>query len=480
MFPGGLAGTALMLLRVSASITSLFSAYGSVHGQATWHWWALIPLALALCAGVFTRFVAPLIIAIQLLGFHAMGAEPAVVRRLTTGCPRARTHRPRGLFIGCPALWPPPIGLRSPRLTPATFIDRTILWFSVRWMRSNARARTLHAIDFAPSGVNPEGWRYATRRIQCIEIVAGSATGGTHGLRDRRGSFGPRMVRRTGRRRMAHAILRFPRRILAQPRSLLPGCLLLDLQLPDGGLELQAGLAERRELPIIFMTAQTNIPMTVRAMKAGAVDVLTKPFSGDTLSSVIRSALERSRSKLAHAETIESLDVVTASIAFDLKQSLCGIVTNANACLRMLAADPPECESARETVRRTIRDSNRALEVVYWNRDPLWSEGATTESVDLNEATREVLTLLSSELEDTSVIVRIEFAQDLPLVASNRVQLQQAILNLARNALDARRTVNDRPGELLVRSELGRTRCRAPDVHRHGSRSGSQFFLLTA
>ena len=66
-----------MLLRVSASITSLFSAYGSVHGQATWHWWALIPVAVALCAGVFTRFVAPLIIAIQLLGFHGMGAEPA-------------------------------------------------------------------------------------------------------------------------------------------------------------------------------------------------------------------------------------------------------------------------------------------------------------------------------------------------------------------------------------------------------------------
>jgi hypothetical protein len=76
VFPGGLAGLALVLLRVSASITSLFIAYGSVHDQATWHWWALIPLAMALCAGVFTRFVAPLIIAIQLLGFHAIGVEP--------------------------------------------------------------------------------------------------------------------------------------------------------------------------------------------------------------------------------------------------------------------------------------------------------------------------------------------------------------------------------------------------------------------
>jgi len=83
---------------------------------------------------------------------------------------------------------------------------------------------------------------------------------------------------------------------LVQPRSLLPGCLLLDLHLPDGALELQARLADRSELPIIFTTAHVNIPMAVRAMKAGAVDVLTKPFSDDSLSSVIRGALERSRS----------------------------------------------------------------------------------------------------------------------------------------------------------------------------------------
>ena len=81
----------------------------------------------------------------------------------------------------------------------------------------------------------------------------------------------------------------------AQPRSLQPGCLLLDLQLPDGGLELQARLADRPELPIIFTTAHMNIPMAVRAMKAGAVDVLSKPFSDDSLSSVIRESLERSR-----------------------------------------------------------------------------------------------------------------------------------------------------------------------------------------
>src|SRR4029453_2175912 len=96
-------------------------------------------------------------------------------------------------------------------------------------------------------------------------------------------------------------------------------------------------------------------------------------------------ALHRLRSKLAHVETIESLDMVTASIAFDLKQSLCGIVTNANACLRMLAADPPKVESARETVRRTIRDSNRALEVVTRFATLFGTEGPTHDSVALNQ-----------------------------------------------------------------------------------------------
>ncbi len=164
--------------------------------------------------------------------------------------------------------------------------------------------------------------------------------------------------------------------------------------------------------------------------------------------------LHRLCSKLARVETIKGLAVVTASIAFELKQSLCGIVTNTNACLRMLAADPPRFEPAWETLRRAIRDSNRALEAVTRFETLFGREAASTESVDLNEAAREVLALLWSELEDSGVTVRIELARDLPLVVGDRLALQQAILNLARNALDAMRTVNDRPRELLVRSEL--------------------------
>ena len=98
--------------------------------------------------------------------------------------------------------------------------------------------------------------------------------------------------------------------------------------------------------------------------------------------------LDGLRSRLERVETIKSRGVATDSIAFELRQSLCGIVTNANACLRMLAADPPKFESARETMRRAIRDGNRALEAVA-TLEALERQGAPTGSAVLNEGTRE-------------------------------------------------------------------------------------------
>ena len=157
--------------------------------------------------------------------------------------------------------------------------------------------------------------------------------------------------------------------------------------------------------------------------------------------------------ELAHVARISSLGVLTASIAHEVNQPLSGIVTNAGTCLRMLAADPPNVDGARETARRTIRDGNRASEVVtrlralYGKKDPM------IESVDLNEAAREVLALSLSELQRNRILVRQELADGLPLVAGNRVQLQQVILNLLRNASDAMSTVDDRPRQLLIRTE---------------------------
>ena len=178
----------------------------------------------------------------------------------------------------------------------------------------------------------------------------------------------------------------------------------------------------------------------------GAVQDVTERRSSE-------EALSKARSELAHVARITSLGVLTASIAHEVNQPLSGIVTNASTCLRMLAADPPNLDGARETARRTIRDGNRASEVVSRLRALFRKKEPTIESVDLNEATREVVVLSSSELQRNRVILQQELADDLAAVAGDRVQLQQVILNLLRNASDAMSAVDDRPRQLLIRTE---------------------------
>jgi signal transduction histidine kinase len=118
--------------------------------------------------------------------------------------------------------------------------------------------------------------------------------------------------------------------------------------------------------------------------------------------------------------------------------------------MRMLATDPPNVDGAREATRRTIRDGNRASEVTSRLRALYSKKESATEWVDLNEATREVLSLSLSELQRYGVILRSELAENLPLVKGDRVQLQQVILNLVRNASEAMSAVDDRPRELLI------------------------------
>ena len=163
-------------------------------------------------------------------------------------------------------------------------------------------------------------------------------------------------------------------------------------------------------------------------------------------------ALGKARSELAHVARVMSLGALTASIAHEVNQPLSGIITNASTCMRMLEADPPNIDGARETVRRTIRDGHRAADVITRLRALFGQQEALTERVDLNDATREVIALSLSELQANRVILRVELANDLPAVTGDRVQLQQVILNLLRNASDAMRSVDDRPRQLLIKT----------------------------
>jgi len=206
------------------------------------------------------------------------------------------------------------------------------------------------------------------------------------------------------------------------------------LQMPDGSIKY------------LHMVAHGTRDEDGRLEYIGAVqDVTVRRLS--------EQALGKAQSELAHVARISALSTLTASIAHEVNQPLSGIITNASTCLRMLAADPPDLDGARETARRAIRDGNRASEVIARVRTLFTKKELANESVDLNGATREVTALLLGELQRNRVSLQLELAQDLPTVTGDRIQLQQVILNLVRNASDAMAAVDDRPRQLLIRTQ---------------------------
>jgi PAS domain S-box-containing protein len=240
-----------------------------------------------------------------------------------------------------------------------------------------------------------------------------------------------------------------------------------DLITPDELREEAEGLVQR-----MVETGEVAAVETVRRSKNGArvpVSLICVPVSsndGGTIGYVIYRDLTETKRlqeqqrryhaiqlELAHANRVATLGQLSASIAHELNQPLTGIITNCGTCSRMLASEPPNLEGAREAVRRTLRDGNRASDVIARLRALFNKTGPACEAVDLNEAAREVIALSLEELRNRRVIVRAEFADDLHAVTADRVQLQQVVLNLLRNAVDAMSTVDDRPRELLIRTE---------------------------
>jgi len=164
-------------------------------------------------------------------------------------------------------------------------------------------------------------------------------------------------------------------------------------------------------------------------------------------------ALHQREQELSAAMQVATLAQLSASIAHEISQPLSGILTNASTGLRMLSGESPNVEGALETARRTIRDAHRAAEVIARLRALFAQKNGATEAVDLNEAIREVITLLRSQIQAGSVNLRTEFHDDLPTVVGDRIQLQQVILNLLVNAIEAMSEIDDRPRQLLVRTE---------------------------
>jgi PAS domain S-box-containing protein len=159
------------------------------------------------------------------------------------------------------------------------------------------------------------------------------------------------------------------------------------------------------------------------------------------------------QAQLAHVTRVTTLGEMTASVAHEINQPLAGIATNANASLRWLARDSPNLAEAREAISRIIRDTNRASDVISRIRALFKKAPAATETVDINEVIQEALTLTQAELQRNRVSSRIQFANDLPMVVGDKIQLQQVILNLVVNAIEAMSGVAGGARELCVSSQ---------------------------
>jgi C4-dicarboxylate-specific signal transduction histidine kinase len=180
---------------------------------------------------------------------------------------------------------------------------------------------------------------------------------------------------------------------------------------------------------------------------------LTGAVQDVTESRKAEEAINEVRSELSYVTRITSLGVLTASIAHEVNQPLAGIVTNASTCLRVLNTEPPNLEVAKDTARRMIRDANRAADVIVRLRALFSRKPPLIEPVDMNEVATEVIALAFSEIQRARVSVTTEFGKALPTVAGARVQLQQVIMNLLRNAIEATSAVESRPARIVIRTE---------------------------
>ena len=168
-----------------------------------------------------------------------------------------------------------------------------------------------------------------------------------------------------------------------------------------------------------------------------------------------QDALDRLRSDLAHVSRVNTLGQMAASIAHEINQPLAGIVINGNASLRWLAGESPNLHEAREATRRIVRDGQRAGDVIARLRSLFQRSGSLKERLDINDVVLEVVAITRGEVQKAGVMIRTQRQDDLPSVTGDRVQLQQLVLNLIMNAVEAMSSVEDRLREIVVSTGLG-------------------------
>jgi C4-dicarboxylate-specific signal transduction histidine kinase len=181
-------------------------------------------------------------------------------------------------------------------------------------------------------------------------------------------------------------------------------------------------------------------------------------FVGTVMDLTERRQTEEERQAIAHAHRITTMGQLTASIAHEVNQPIAAVVTNAEAALRWVDKEPPDLQEVREALARIVRDGRRAGEVFGGIRALIAKAPPRKDRLDINNMILEVIALTHSEIRRNGVALQTRLAPDLPLIRGDRVQLQQAVLNLILNAVESLSGISEGSRDLLISSEGGADR----------------------
>jgi PAS domain S-box-containing protein len=195
---------------------------------------------------------------------------------------------------------------------------------------------------------------------------------------------------------------------------------------------------------------RTYTPLRSTSNEVNAALVISRDLTEHMLAV---EALQKVQAELAHVTRVTTLGELAASVAHEVNQPLAAIVADANASLNWLAAAPPALERVREALDAIVRDGHRAAEVIQGIRQLARKSAPRKDAVDLGDVVRDVVSLVRAELRHQEISLVLNLVPELPLVLGDRIQLQQVLLNLVMNAVEAMGAVTGRPRRLVIRSE---------------------------